>query len=162
MRGSSARNPNVEVRKNDETRRSKVIQPRASSFGIHPPEFASIVPPGSWIRGATLPEPTHPASIEILRATIDDILRAYPGLDWIWLWLHAHTLHVGRPQPSGEFRERREKDAPFLQASSGEDATFTGVWFEGSRADGRNVFGVSVLRRKGDARRVRVRRTVHP
>ena len=74
----------------------------------------------------------------------------------------THTLHVGRPQPSGEFRERREKGRPIPPGIEREDATFTGVWFEGSRADGRNVFGVSVLRRKGDARRVRVRRTVHP
>ena len=31
-------------------------------FGIHPPEFASIVPPESGIRGAMVPDPTHPAS----------------------------------------------------------------------------------------------------
>ena len=73
-------------------------------FGIHPPEFASIVPPDSWIRGAMLPDPTHPASIEILRATIDDILAKYPGIDWIWLWLHEHTMHVGQAKPSGAFQ----------------------------------------------------------
>jgi hypothetical protein len=97
-------------------------------FGIHPPEFASIVPPGSWIRGATLPDPTHPASIEVLRATIDDMLRAYPDIDWIWLWLHEHTMHVGKPQPSGRFRELLQRDAQFFSDAGSEDATFTGVW----------------------------------
>lgn len=97
-------------------------------FGIHPPEFASIVPPGSWIRGAMLPDPTHPASIEILRVTLDDILRAYPGIDWIWLWLHEHTMHVGRPQLSGKFRALMQRDAPFFGDAGSEDATFTGVW----------------------------------
>ncbi|MHB8519713.1 MAG: hypothetical protein ACYDH9_03035 [Limisphaerales bacterium] len=97
-------------------------------FGIHPPEFASIVPPDSWIRGAMLPDPTHPASIEILRATIDDILCAYAGIDWIWLWLHEHTMHVGKAQPSGKFRELLQRDAQFFGDAGSEEATFTGVW----------------------------------
>ena len=37
-------------------------------FGIHPPELATIVPPDSRIGGAMLPDPTHPANIEILHA----------------------------------------------------------------------------------------------
>jgi len=97
-------------------------------FGIHPPEFASIVPPDSWIRGAMLPDPTHPASIEILRATIDDILRAYPQIDWIWLWLHEHTMHVGQARLSGEFQNLYDKEAPLFDRAGGADARFTGVW----------------------------------
>lgn len=97
-------------------------------FGIHPPEFASIVPPGSWIRGAMLPDPTHPASIEILRATIDDILQAYPGIDWIWLWLHEHTMHVGQARPSGSFGALYDKEASLFEQTANEDAKFTGVW----------------------------------
>ncbi len=97
-------------------------------FGIHPPEFASIVPPGSWIRGAMLPDPTHPASIEILRATIDDILRAYPDIDWIWLWLHEHTMHVGQAKMSGGFQALYEKESPLFGETGDDDAKFTGVW----------------------------------
>jgi hypothetical protein len=97
-------------------------------FGIHPPEFASIVPPDSWIRGAMLPDPTHPSSIEILRATIDDILANYPGIDWIWLWLHEHTMHVGQAKPSGAFRAIYEKEAPAFEQARSEEAKFTGVW----------------------------------
>ncbi len=97
-------------------------------FGIHPPEFASIVPPDSWVRGAMLPDPTHPASIEVLRATIDDILRAYPGIDWIWLWLHEHTMHVPAAQMSGSFRRLYDQEAPLFRKAGGEETRFTGVW----------------------------------
>jgi hypothetical protein len=97
-------------------------------FGIHPPEFASIVPPDSWIRGAMLPDPTHPASLEILQATIDNILRAYPGLDWIWLWLHEHTMYVQAAKLSGDFRKVYEQDSHFFDSVGQEDAKFTGVW----------------------------------
>ncbi len=97
-------------------------------FGIHPPEFASIVPPDSWIRGAMLPDPTHPASIEILRATIDDVLRAYPGIDWIWLWLHEHTMYVGRPEMSAEFRKLYAEEASLFEEAASEGTRFTGVW----------------------------------
>lgn len=87
-------------------------------FGIHPPEFASVVPSQSSIRGANLPDPTHPASIEILRSTIDDILRAYPGIDWIWLWLHEHTMHVGTPFVGPAFRLKDRWFAGLLKAKS--------------------------------------------
>jgi hypothetical protein len=97
-------------------------------FGIHPPELASIVPPDSWIRGAMLPDPTHPASIEILHATIDDILRAYPGLDWIWLWLHEHTMFIQAATLSGDFRKLYDQEAQLFEGSGQEDAKFTGVW----------------------------------
>ncbi|MEN6576238.1 MAG: hypothetical protein ABFD90_07835 [Phycisphaerales bacterium] len=97
-------------------------------FGIHPPEFASIVPPDSWIRGAMLPDPTHPASVEILRATIDDILAKYPGIDWIWLWLHEHTMYVSQAMPSGGFQALYEKEAPLFEQAESEEAKFTGVW----------------------------------
>jgi hypothetical protein len=97
-------------------------------FGIHPLEFASIVPPDSWVRGAMLPDPTHPDSVEILRATIDDILRAYPGIDWIWLWLHEHTMHVGQARMSGGFRKIYEKESSLFEQGGSDDAGFTGVW----------------------------------
>ena len=97
-------------------------------FGIHPPEFASVVPPDSWIRGAMLPDPTHAASIEILHNTLDDLLEAYPKLDWVWLWLHEHTMHVGKASSSGAFRELMERDAHFFDDAKDESDAFTGVW----------------------------------
>jgi hypothetical protein len=98
-------------------------------FGIHPPEFASIVPPDSWIRGANIPDPFHPASIEILRNTLDNILEAYPGIDWIWLWLHEHTMHVGRATSAGEgFRTALERNKKHFEALGSTEAIITGVW----------------------------------
>jgi len=69
-------------------------------FGIQPLEFWSAVPPGAYISGAGIPDPTHPAAIEILRHTLDNLLGTYPDLDWIWLWLHEHTMYVGKPNYS--------------------------------------------------------------
>ena len=97
-------------------------------FGIHPPEFASIVPPDSWIRGAMVPDPTHPASIEILRQTIDNLLEAYPVLDWVWLWLHEHTMFVGKPQSGAAFAERMRQDAAFFEEARDEGIVFSGAW----------------------------------
>jgi hypothetical protein len=97
-------------------------------FGIHPPEFASIVPQDSWIRGALLPDPTHPASIEILRNTLDDILRSYPGVDWIWLWLHEHTMVVGSPVVVGTFREVVQRNYQYFEGAKDEMTIFTGIW----------------------------------
>ena len=97
-------------------------------FGIHPPEFASVVPPSSWIRGVMLPDPTHPANIEILYKTIDNILENYPDVDWIWLWLHEFSMDVTRPYASAEFRELYKRDWQFFQDAESEEAMFTGVW----------------------------------
>ena len=97
-------------------------------FGVHPPEFASIVPPESRIGGAMLPDPTHPANIEILRAALDDILREYPGVDWIWLWLHEHSMFVGEPSLGGDFGAfYQHEKTNFLDAPNAHDV-FTGVW----------------------------------
>lgn len=98
-------------------------------FGIHPPEFPSVVPPSAWIRGAGIPDPYHPSSIEILRSTIDDILRAYPGIDWIWLWLHEMTMSVGRATSAGEgFRAALDRDKQHFDHLNNPDAIITGVW----------------------------------
>lgn len=97
-------------------------------FGIHPPEFASIVPPESVIRGAMVPDPMHPSSCEILHSAIDDILTAYPGIDYIWLWLHEHTMFVGSPQLQGAFAELYRQQAPLFRQYGDEASAFTGVW----------------------------------
>lgn len=97
-------------------------------FGIHPPEFASIVPPDSVIRGANLPDPTHPANLAILRGAIDDLLRAYPQIDWIWLWLHEHTMYVGQAQPGARFQQLLAETGGAFGEAANEADRFTGVW----------------------------------
>ncbi len=97
-------------------------------FGIHPPEFASIVPPDSRLPGTMLPDPTHPSSIEILHATIDNILSAYPGIDGIWLWLHEHTMYVGQTQAAGPFQKLLAEQGDLFGNSDQPDVRLTGVW----------------------------------
>lgn len=97
-------------------------------FGVHPPELASIVPPGSRIPGAMLPDPTHPANIEILRGAVDDILAAYPGIDWIWLWLHEHSMFVAAPRLEGAFAEFHRREKVHFADAANEHDVFTGVW----------------------------------
>lgn len=97
-------------------------------FGIHPPEFFSVVPADSWIRGANLPDPFHPASIEILHRTLDNLLTTYPEIDWIWLWLHEHTMHVGQPRVSAAFSQFATENAKFFSDAGSEANLFTGLW----------------------------------
>ncbi len=97
-------------------------------FGIHPPELASIVPQDSMIPGADLPDPTHPASLEILRNTLDDIVDSYPQLDGIWLWLHEHSLLVQKAQPGKPFQKLMEENAHLFQHNGNEETVFAGVW----------------------------------
>jgi hypothetical protein len=97
-------------------------------FGVHPPELASIVPPDSRIPGAMLPDPTHPANLEILRATVDDLLDAYPGIDWIWLWLHEHSMFVAPPRLEGAFGDLHRRERVHFADATNEHDVFTGVW----------------------------------
>lgn len=97
-------------------------------FGIHPPELASIVPPGSRIPGAMLPDPTHPANIEILYSALDDILREYRGLDYVWLWLHEHTMCIGQSQLAGRFGDLYRREGKHFADAKDEGAVFSGVW----------------------------------
>lgn len=97
-------------------------------FGVHPPELASIVPPESRIPGAMLPDPTHPANVEILHATLHDLLTAYPGLDWVWLWLHEHSMFVAQPKLAGRLAEFYEREKVNFGDAPNEHDVFTGIW----------------------------------
>ena len=96
-------------------------------FGVYPPEFFSIVPQDSYLRPAMLPDPTHPASREILRITIDDILKAYPGIDWIWLWLGEHEVPIAGTRLSPALENEVKDSAPLFQGADAGTA-FTGAW----------------------------------
>ncbi len=97
-------------------------------FGVHPPELASLVPPESRIPGAMLPDPTHPANIEILQTAVEDVLTAYPGLDWLWLWLHEHSMFVAPPKLTGRFSEFYNREKINFSDAPNEHDVFTGVW----------------------------------
>ncbi|RPH33706.1 hypothetical protein EHM92_08115, partial [bacterium] len=63
-------------------------------FGVHPPEFFSLMEDGLYWEGtgSMIPNPTHYQAVEILYATIDNIVETYPDVDWIWLWLNEHSF----------------------------------------------------------------------
>jgi hypothetical protein len=123
------RNAQALMRKVVEMAHARGIQAAIGfEFGVHPPELASIVPPESRIPGAMLPDPTHPANIAILRSAVDDILQQYPDVDWIWLWLHEHSMFVAPPKLNGRFAELYGKDKAYFSETSSEHDAFTGVW----------------------------------
>lgn len=97
-------------------------------FGIHPPEFFSAVPEDSWVRGANLPDPFHPSSIEILHQTLDNLLNTYPDIDWVWLWLHEHTMHIGQPRVSTAFSKFVSENAKWFTEAGSDANLFTGLW----------------------------------
>jgi len=97
-------------------------------FGVHPPELASIVPHDSRIAGALLPDPTHPANIEILQSEIENILTAYPGIDWIWLWVHEHSFLVPPAELNGSFGEFYNREKGNFSNVTNRHDLFTGVW----------------------------------
>jgi len=97
-------------------------------FGIHPPELASITPPGTFIRGTQSPDPTHSANIEILRIALDDIIRAYPDIDWIWLWLHEFSMNVGNPMIGPSFQKVIQQNIEHFKDAKNDYVAFTGLW----------------------------------
>ena len=85
-------------------------------FGVHPPEYFSIMEEGSFWEGtgSMIPNPAHYQSVEILYATIDDIIAAYPDVDHVWLWLNEHSFFGLDPEKAlrdpalqGTLRPRR-------------------------------------------------------
>jgi hypothetical protein len=105
-------------------------------FGVLPPEYYSLNNgAGSfyWPGEANMvPNPTHPLSIRLLYSTIDDVLAAYPAIDWIWLWLNEHSfmgVDVSRALRDASFAAIYKKDtALFSEAAHDEKAKFIGVW----------------------------------
>ncbi|HWQ52938.1 MAG TPA: hypothetical protein VN442_04585 [Bryobacteraceae bacterium] len=95
-------------------------------FGVYPPELFSVAPQASFVRGTVLPDPTHAASIEILKITIDNILEAYPGVDQIWLWLQELKNPAAQLQLSPAFQGLMKRDGALFAGSS--QTAFTGVW----------------------------------
>jgi len=97
-------------------------------FGVYPPEFYSIIPPDAMLANPYLPDPTHSANIELLNLYIDDLLQAYPGIDYIWFWLEE----MFNPSEGFAFSKEFEKfyNANMDRFSYLDDKTsqFYGVW----------------------------------
>ena len=103
-------------------------------FGVHPPEYFSIMEEGSFWEGtgSMIPNPAHYQSVEILYATIDDIIAAYPDVDHVWLWLNEHSFFGLDPEKAlrdPAFKALFDRDAA-LFSGPGVDARqqVTGIW----------------------------------
>jgi hypothetical protein len=103
-------------------------------FGVHPPELFSLMEDGLYWEGTgtLVPNPTHYQAIEILYATIDNIIETYPDIDWIWLWLNEHSFFgfdADMALKDRKFKPIYDKDS-LLFADSGTSAQqkLIGVW----------------------------------
>ncbi len=97
-------------------------------FGVYPPELLSVIPQESYSRSRQVPDPTHPASLEILHGTIENVLKAYPRIDWIWLWLQEHSSVESKPADSPGFQSLTRRDAALFGTGVNESTVFNGVW----------------------------------
>jgi hypothetical protein len=103
-------------------------------FGVHPPEFFSLMEDGLYWegKGSMVPNPTHYQAVEILYAAIDNIIEAYPDVDWIWLWLNEHSFlgfdaELALKNPS--FKSLYDQYSPlFEEAGTSINQKLTGVW----------------------------------
>lgn len=105
-------------------------------FGVLPPEFFSLQDGQSgfyWPGEANMvPDPTHPVSVQLLYAAIDNILETYSGIDWIWLWLNEHSfmgVDPARALQQASFRAIYDQNVSlFTNAGADEKTKFIGVW----------------------------------
>ncbi len=104
-------------------------------FGVAPPEYASVFthPDMYWMgNGSLVYNPFDPDATGILYATIDDILHAYEGLDWIYLWLNEHCMwgvDVQEALKNNRMRTFYEENARFYEnEQTTASLKFLGVW----------------------------------
>ncbi|MFB3784769.1 MAG: hypothetical protein ACE15F_00225 [bacterium] len=97
-------------------------------FGVYPPEFYSVIPPDAMLYTPYLPDPTHPANIELLGKYIEAILTAYPRIDYIWFWLQEMQNPVetkGFPVAFQQYYDTHKDRFAYL---TDERQLFNGVW----------------------------------
>lgn len=97
-------------------------------FGIYPPEIFSIIPPDALLRCPYLPDPTHPANIEILDLYISNILEAYPQIDYIWFWLQEMYNPAGKLALSPAFQAFHEENKHFFDSLHDDFMACNGTW----------------------------------
>ncbi len=97
-------------------------------FGIYPPEFFSVLPPGSMIYNPYLPDPLHPANIELLDLYISDILEKYPDIDYMWFWLQELYNPSDQFRAPPQFSEFYKKNEHYFSDIEDVMTRFYGVW----------------------------------
>lgn len=104
-------------------------------FGVHPPEYFSLRGEAGFYwpgQANMIPNPADYQSVQILYATLDNILEAYPGIDYIWLWLNEHSfmgVNLDQALSTPSFKQLYDKYNKYFE-ETGEDkaARFIGVW----------------------------------
>lgn len=103
-------------------------------FGVHPPEFFSLMEEGLYWEGtgSMIPNPTHYQAVEILYAAIDNIIETYPDVDWIWLWLNEHSFFgfdADMALKNPLFKSLYDQYSPLFEATGTSiSQRLTGVW----------------------------------
>jgi len=104
-------------------------------FGVHPPEYFSLYndPDFYWPGESNMiPNPANYQSIEILYATLTNILETYPSVDYIWLWLNEHSfmgVNLEGALNTPSFKNIYDKDQHlFSETMEDKSARFIGVW----------------------------------
>ncbi|MFH1195763.1 MAG: hypothetical protein V1720_08610 [bacterium] len=104
-------------------------------FGVHPPDYFSLKSDGEFYwagQSNMIPNPVNYQSVEILYATLDDILTTYPAVDYIWLWLNEHSfmgVNLEQALNTSSFKSIYDKyNALFEEAGNEDAARFIGVW----------------------------------
>ncbi|MFS8616393.1 MAG: hypothetical protein FWJ85_06180 [Solitalea sp.] len=108
-------------------------------FGVLPPEYFSLNSGQGtfyWRGEANMvPNPAHPLAIRLLYVTIDEILEAYPSIDWITLWLNEHSfmgVDVNSALADASFNGIYQQNASLFSAADADPdqqaTTFIGVW----------------------------------
>ncbi len=104
-------------------------------FGVAPPEYASIRtnPDMYWMaKGGLVYNPFDPDAAGILYATIDNILKTYKGIDWIYLWLNEHCMFGIDTEDALQndlMADYYSKNAYYYEDSTvNKNTQFLGVW----------------------------------
>lgn len=103
-------------------------------FGVVPPEYYSLreLDGFYWLaKGGLVSKPTHYVSKELLKATIQNILEEYEGLDWIWLWQNEFAFMNVAPADmfsDKAFKELYDKNQSYFAGDLPEQKKAMGVW----------------------------------
>lgn len=104
-------------------------------FGVLPPEYFSLNVEGDcfyWSGESNMiPNPKNQLAIEIHYAALDNVLEAYPDIDYIWMWLNEHSfmgVNIEKALRNAAFAEVYKAGRDYFKEATDESARFIGVW----------------------------------
>ncbi len=104
-------------------------------FGVLPPEYFSLNVAEDcfyWPGEANMiPNPKSQLAIGIHCAAIDNILEAYPDIDYIWMWLNEHSfmgVNLEKALQDSAFSKVYKENQHYFVEAADESARFVGVW----------------------------------